>query len=407
MAELKVGYILKSFPVLSQTFVLNELATLQTLGVPFEIFSVLNPPPSPVEHQVTRSLLKYIIPWRQVRKPVTEVWLANLYLLACCGPRRYQRAHQLTEAGQFFHGWRAFARLAYWADYLRRRGVNHLHAHFGTEGASVARIFATLLQIPFSVTLHANDIFLPPPDLGEKLHEAAFIVTVSQYNKSYLLDTYPGLDPSKIHILHPWVDLSRFTPPTTRASDGVLRLLSVGRLVEKKGHRYLIEACQLLQAQSVDFECRIVGDGPLRPELEAVIAGYDLEERVHLLGALSHSEVLSLLAWCEVFALPCVIAGDGDRDGMPVALAEAMAMQVPVVSTDIVGIGELVRPGTGRLVPPRDPVALSEALQTIWAAGESDRALMGRRGRDVIAANFNLLEGTRELVSLFQRMGAD
>ncbi len=406
MAELKVGYILKSFPVLSQTFVLNELATLRTLGVPFEIVPVLDPPPSPVQHQVTESLLRYVIPWRQTRKPVTEVGLANLRLLAYQGPRRYRRARQLTEAGQFFRGWRAFARFAYWADYLRCRGVNHLHAHFGTEGASVARIFATLLQIPFSVTMHANDIFLPPPDLGEKLHEAAFIVTVSQYNKSYLLDTYPGLDPGKIHILHPWVDLSRFTPPPTRPSDGELRLLSVGRLVEKKGHRYLIEACHLLRAQGVDFECRIVGDGPLRSELESLIAHYGLEERVHLLGALPHSEVMSLLAWCDVFALPCIIAEDGDRDGMPVVLAEAMAMEVPVVSSDIVGIGELVRSDTGRLVPPRDPVALAEALQALWAAGESTRAAMGHRSRDVIAANFNLLEGTRELVAMFQRVAA-
>jgi glycosyltransferase involved in cell wall biosynthesis len=406
MAELKVGYILKSFPVLSQTFVLNELATLRTLGVPFEIVPVLDLPPSPVQHQVTESLLRCVIPWRQTRKPVTEVGLANLRLLVYRGPRRYRRARQLTEAGQFFRGWRAFARFAYWADYLRRRGVNHLHAHFGTEGASVARIFATLLQIPFSITLHANDIFLPPPDLGEKLHEAAFIVTVSQYNKSYLLDTYPGLDRSKIHILHPWVDLSRFTPPPPRPSDGVLRLLSVGRLVEKKGHCYLIEACQLLRAQGVDFECRIVGDGPLRSELGSLIAHYGLEERVHLLGALPHSGVMSLLAWCDVFALPCIIAEDGDRDGMPVVLAEAMAMEVPVVSSDIVGIGELVRSDTGRLVPPRDPVALAEALQALWAAGESTRAAMGHRSRDVIAANFNLLEGTRELVAMFQRVAA-
>lgn len=399
--KLKVGYILKSFPVLSQTFVLNELATLRTLGVPFEIFPVLRPLQSPVQHQMTEALLEHVIPWRQTRKPFANVLCSNLHLLARCGPQCYRRAHQLTETGGFWHGWRAFGRFAYWADDLRRRGVNHLHAHFGTEGASVARIFATLLHLPFSMTLHANDIFQPPPDLGEKLREAVFVVTVSQYNKTYLLDTYSGLDPGKIRVLHPWVDLSHFDPPAARPSNGRLRILSVGRLVEKKGHHYLIEACHRLQGQGVDFECRIVGGGPLMPKLEAAVGRYGLGQQVFLLGPLAHSEVLSLLGWCDVFALPCVIASDGDRDGMPVALAEAMAMQVPVVSSDIVGIPELVRPGTGLLVPPRDAVALTSALRQVSEMEPGARVVMGRCGRAVVEAEFGLEQGVRELVGLF------
>lgn len=401
MLELKVGYILKSFPVLSQTFVLNELATLRALGVPFEIFPVLPTPHSPVQHQMTKRLLEYVIPWRQARKPVIEVLTANLRLLAHCGPQCYRRAHQFTEVGGFWHGWRAFGRFAYWADYLRRQGVNHLHAHFGTEGASVARIFARLLRLPFSMTLHANDIYLPPPDLGEKLHEATFIVTVSHYNKTYLLEAYPSLDPAKIHVLHPWVDLSRFDSPETRPGNSCLRILSVGRLVEKKGHCYLIEACHHLRERGVGFECRIAGDGILRPDLEATIARHSLKQQVHLLGAVPHSEVLSLLAWCDVFALPCVIASDGDRDGMPVALAEAMAMQVPVVSSDILGIAELVRPGTGLLVPSSDAVALAGALQRVSEIEPAARVAMGHCGRAVVEAEFGLEQGVRQLVGLF------
>jgi colanic acid/amylovoran biosynthesis glycosyltransferase len=285
---------------------------------------------------------------------------------------------------------------------LRGQPLDRLHAHFIDRAATVALVVSRLLRLPYSVTAHANDIYTKKVLLYEKLSEASFVVTVSQFNKSYLLDTYPGLNPDKVHVLHPWVDVSRFQPPPTRPIHDALRILSVGRLVEKKGHQYLIEACHLLQTRGVDFECRIIGDGPLKSELQAEIERYQLEAYVHLLGAQPQSEVLTNLEWCNVFVLACVIAKDGDRDGMPVSLAEAMAMAVPVVSCQIVGIDELVRPGTGLLVPPHDAGALAEALQAINALNQSDRAEMGRRSRAVVNADFSLLEGTRQLMALFQ-----
>ena len=177
----------------------------------------------------------------------------------------------------------------------------------------------------------------------------------------------------------------------------------MGRLVEKKGHSDLIEACYLLQQQGLDFECRIVGDGPLRPKLEEQVTRHNLQGRVRLTGGQPQSQVRWLLQqWADLVALPCVIARDGDRDGMPVALAEAMAMGLAVISTDIVGIRELVQPGTGILVPPHDPAALAEALWTIGAQDPASRIEMGRRGRAVVEAEFNLLKGTRQLAKLFR-----
>jgi glycosyltransferase involved in cell wall biosynthesis len=173
--------------------------------------------------------------------------------------------------------------------------------------------------------------------------------------------------------------------------------------VEKKGHRYLIEACHLLQRQGVDFTCEIIGSGPLRAELETLITSYHLTDRVRLVGGLPRDEIVAHLAEAHIFVLACVIAQNGDRDGMPVAIAEAMAMGLPVISSDLGGIGELVRPEAGRLVPPRDAAALAAAIAALWSAGPAVRAEMGKRGRAIVAESFELLAGTRRLADLFQR----
>lgn len=400
---MKIGYILKTFPVLSQTFVLNEMRTLEALGVPIEIFSVLLPDPEDTKQQQDGGgrLTERTIYWQREREPRWKVGRANAALLAQSGHRAYARARQAIEEAQILQGQRAFARFAAWAYELRRRGVTHLHAHFATEGAVVARAFAALTGSPYSVTVHAYDLFLYPDTLSAVLPDAAFIVTVSRYNKDYILGRCPEIDPARIHVLHPWVDLEQFQPVSLPEGEP-LRILSVGRPVEKKGHAYLIEACQLLQEQGVDFTCDIIGEGPLREKLETRIAEHDLQKRVRLLGARPHAVVREALSECNVFALACVIAEDGDRDGMPVSLAEAMACGVPVVSTDIVGLPELIQNGAGLLVLPRDAASLAQALRRISEMSPAERSAMGRSGRAVIEADFSLRRGVEELAALFE-----
>jgi colanic acid/amylovoran biosynthesis glycosyltransferase len=166
----------------------------------------------------------------------------------------------------------------------------------------------------------------------------------------------------------------------------------------------LIDACYLLREKGIDADCRIVGEGPLRSELGEHITHSGLQDRVHLLGGLPLCQVLGLLReWADVFALPCVIARNGDRDGIPVSLAEAMAMELPVVTTDIVGIRELVQQGTGILVPSHDPSALAGAIVALATLDQTELAEMGRKGREVVDREFNLLEGTRELAGLFSQ----
>lgn len=401
---LRLAYIIGTYPGLTTTFIDREIGTLRQWGVDLQVVSIRRPAanaPLSAEQRKLQQGTIYLLPvnWLNL------IW-GSLYFVLF-RPMVYFKTliYLLSRSHSSLVDWLKtllyFGEGVYAAYLLRRQMLDQLHAHFIDRAATVALVAGRLLHLPYSVTAHANDIYRNEILLYEKLAEASFVVTVSQFNKSYLLDTYPALNPDKIHVLHPWVDISRFQPPPTCSVHDGLRILSVGRLVEKKGHNYLIEACHLLQSKGIDFECCIIGDGPLRAELETEIERYGLEERVHLLGAQPQSEVLANLCWCDVFVLACVIAQDGDRDGMPVALAEAMAMAVPVVSCHVVGVDELVRPGTGLLVPPRDAKALAEALQSIYALSESDRAEMGRHGRAVVKADFNLLEGTRQLMALF------
>jgi glycosyltransferase involved in cell wall biosynthesis len=255
--------------------------------------------------------------------------------------------------------------------------------------------------LPFSFTAHAYDIFVSPQYLDQKLKEAKFAITVSEYNKRYLIDKYGSSCEKKIHIIRPVVDIRRFTPrPPRGGCQHQLNILSVGRLVEKKGYVFLVEACHILRQRGVDFVCRIAGEGRDRPLLEDAIKRYGLEACVHLLGNLPHEEIQPLLEQATMFVLPCVVARDGDRDAMPQVLAEAMAREVPVISTTAVGIGELVRDEAGFLVPPRDAQALADAIGRLWSVDEKAREAMGKKGRQIVELEFDPQRAVMKLLSL-------
>jgi glycosyltransferase involved in cell wall biosynthesis len=409
---LRLVYIIGRYPELTTTFIEREIRTLRHLGdieiQPVSIRYPLTPSSVSPDLENIREDTLYLIPKSLLAFNFLAFVFGNIrfvllrpcayfgtliYLLTHCHPNL--KARLVT----ILHFWQGI----YAAHVLRKRDFDHMHAHFMDRAVVVALVVSRLLKKPYSFTAHANDIYTKRILIREKMSHAKFIVTVSQYNRDHLLKNYPGLEKTKIHVLHPWVDPSHYTPPPTKPSFERLHILFVGRLVEKKGPGYLVEACRLLRKHGVDFECRLVGAGPLRPELEKKIAQFGLQNWVHLMGGQPQSEVLRLLgSWANIFVLACVIAEDGDRDGIPVSLAEAMAMEIPIVSTDVVGFRELVKPGTGILVPPRDPLALAEALQTIHTADLSSRIEMGRRGRAVVEAEFNLLEGTRRLAGLFR-----
>lgn len=402
--KLRLAYIIGTHPTLSTTFIDREIKTLHEMGVSIQILSIRRPGPHAAlteKYSQMKESIIYLLPVDWIKFTAAHLYFIlfrpiayfTLLLFLFTRPHRSLKLRLKT----LLH----FAEGVYAAYLLQNLDWDHIHAHFLDRAATVALCVSRLLRVSYSLAAHAVDIYVQPVLIPEKIGEAKFTVTDSEFNRVYLLKHYPELNPDKIFAHHPWIDLSQFRLTGTRTDHPRLRIMSVGRLVEKKGHHYLIEACHLLQKEGVDFECRILGDGPLKSELEEMITRYNLTQQVYLLGGQPQEEVLAQLSQSDVFVLACVVAKNGDRDGMPVSLAEAMAMEIPVISTDLVGIGEMIRPEAGYLVPPEDPAALAEAIKAMNLIGPSKRIEMGKYGRTIIAQDFELFKGIHRLADLF------
>jgi glycosyltransferase involved in cell wall biosynthesis len=286
-------------------------------------------------------------------------------------------------------------------------GVEHLHAHFAHGPASVARYASLLIGVPYSFTAHAKDIYTSPPGLlATKIDLAKFVVTCTDYNSEYLRSLASPATRARIHRIYHGVDLSKFDAGSREVSDTTtasqLTVLSIGRLVEKKGLPYLIEAIADLRAQGYPVHLKIVGGGPVREALASQIQHAGLTHSVTLLGPRPQEALLDLYPSAAVFALPCIVTENGDRDGIPNVLVEAMRMGVPVVSTCISGIPELViNQQTGLLVPPRDARALAEAIARLL----DDHTLADRlvaQAAQHVRNEFDLTGNTARLRKLFE-----
>jgi glycosyltransferase involved in cell wall biosynthesis len=259
-------------------------------------------------------------------------------------------------------------------------------------------LLARVLDVPWSLTLHANDLFSRLRNLEPKLRDAAHLVTVCQYNERWLEGHHTLVRP--VHQVVCGVEL----PPASERSIDV-DVVAVGRLVEKKGFDVLVEAAAMLRDSHPDVRVEIVGDGKLREKLEKQIADAGLGDVVHLRGALGHEETLARIESARVFCLPCRIAGDGDRDSMPVVIKEAMARSVAVVASDVVAVPEMVDDTCGALVPPDDVAALAAALaRMLDDPATADR--LGAAGRDRVEERFTLAGEVAKLRAVFASMGA-
>lgn len=394
-----IGYVLRAFPVLYHNTVLNEIRILQDLGYRVRVFSILEPEDTEEAQELPFAAPDVRYCWT-TRASARDVFRANLQTLLRVGPGTYLRAFRLARMGGLLTSPRAFMRLVRWANEMAEAGVVHLHAHWATEAATVALIFAWLTKLPFSFTAHAYDIYRSPQFFELKLEHAKFAVTVSEYNKRYIVEHFGPQHAAKVNVIYPLIDLSQFSQ-RTGPGDCQLNIVSIARLTEYKGLIHLVEACRVLHERNVKFTCHIVGQGEDRPILEERIQDYRLEEQVRLLGTMPNQAVPALLESATVFVLPCVIASNGDRDGMPLVLIEAMARGVPVVSSDVIGLPELIHEGAGLLVQPGNPTALADALQRIAAMTPEAQASMGHAGRKVVEA-FDARIGTRRLLRLIE-----
>jgi len=250
-------------------------------------------------------------------------------------------------------------------------------------------------------------VFRPNASLVWKTNGAAFMRTISRFNRAFIQQRYPGVDASRIRVVYLGVDGEALRPRQTNRNPGPIRIVSIGSLIEQKGHFILVRSCARLAELRIPFECRIIGDGPLRSRLEDEIRRYGVEGHVRLAGAQPHAEALRELERADIFTLPCIdMRGRGEHiDGIPLVLMEAMAAGLPVVSTPLSGIPELITPGkTGLLVAPEDPEELAGALASL-ASSAPVRQMLGANARDAVVERFDLVRNTLAL-ALEMRRGA-
>lgn len=403
------AYVVSQFPEFCETFVLNEMIELEKRGVPFKVFSLkscrdtqFQPGAREIMDRATFYAPHPLHPGHL---------LANLRSIFT-GPGRYLATLALAFRARrggiavLIKTLYVFYIAAWFARIARREGVHHIHAHWASIPSSGGLCIARLAGIEFSLTAHAYDIFIDRTLLREKIQEARYLVTCTEYNKRFLLKTYPDVAPGKVEAVYHGTDMDVFARDHNVAAEKPV-MLSVGRLCDTKGFPELIEACRLLREKGLDFECRIVGDGYMRDALETQIRDAGLTGQVRILGLMPREKVIEEYSQARLFVLPCVITARGDRDGLPNVIVEAMAMGLPVVGSEVSGLPEAIHHGeTGLLVPPENPPALAAALEKLW----NDAALrrtMGEAAAQKARATFSLRENMEKLARLTREKSCD
>jgi len=400
-----IAYILQSYPSLTMTFIYREVLALERIGFNVVTFSTWKPNRdklSPESRHLMDSTF-YIFP-----APRLKFLLAHLYFLFT-RPVKYigTALFVLTRKGESWQNRRRtvyhFGEAIYVAKEIQRQKIKHVHAHFATNATTITLIVARLLDISFSFTAH-NIFFTDRVILKEKMKEALFVVSISEFSRQFLIDLFPGEDiEGKIHIVHCGVSPDQFSPLIPESVNAVPLIFFVAQLAERKGAPILVEACKILVERGVVFQCIIAGDGPERMVLERLIERCDLGETIILTGAIFQKQLREYLAQSDIFALPCITASDGDMDGIPVVLMEAMAYEVATISTDVSGIPELIRDGeSGLLVQEKDPVALADALQRL-IQDEQLRDRLGKGGRRMVLHEFDIDQNAMRLATFFEK----
>ncbi len=396
--SLPLGFLVKVFPKISETFILEEVLGLEKMGVALRLYTLADPGDSLTHDAVARVTAPLVRVPDSPRGHAYSFAARHLRLLAVA-PLRYVRA-LAAAAGRGPRGLRDFARAGWLAGQLREDGVQHLHTHFISSPADIAELVSQMSGIAFSISAHAKDIYLSDAtDLRRKLAAARFTVTCTDFNCNALREIAPA---AHVHRMYHGIDQGVFHPRVRQATGLAPLILSIGRLRAKKGLDTLIDACRLLRGRGLLFRCEIVGYGEERDSLQAMIDTYELNDCITLTGKLVRDDVINRYARAAVYVQPSRIAADGDRDGIPNVLLEAMAIGLPVVASRVSGIPELVRHRqNGLLVQADDVAALADSIGELIG----DKALCGSLGasaRTTVTENFNNHRNLRLVLQLLE-----
>jgi len=400
---MRLGYLYSRYPVISQTFCDAEMLALERLGVELEIGSIY-PPLTSLRHEHI-SRLRAPIHYAPPQK-ILRIWEKDAKTGRTAGkwPRELVDRHE-RKYGPGVKAEQRARNALYFADLFTRNRVDRFHVHFANRAAHTALFVKEISGIPFSVTAHGQDFMkdLGNDDLLREMCAAAeFVAAETDYSRELLCQRCPD-SAAKIYRIYNGIDLEPFPDPLPPKANAAPRIISVGRLVAFKGFEHLIDACAELACRGLDFSCEIIGDGPLRDDLQAKIDMLNLSPRVSLLGSLSQGAVLEKLRSADIFALASVTDPQGASDVFPTVIIEAMTAARPVVSTRLAGIPESVLHGeTGLLVSPGDTTELAQALEQLMR-DPGLRSRLGCAGRVRVEQHFRIEHTVAPLVELLEK----
>jgi len=391
----KLAYILKGYPRISETFISNEILLLEKLGFPMQLFPMRHPRESFCHDSVKQIKAQVDYLPTELLLEFPRLLLPNIFL-AVKRPKLFQQGLQLAHVRYKRTGKLATFKHLLQAGFLTNNHllgnteIAHLHGHFAHSPTSVTMFASLLSEKPFSFTAHAKDIYTSNPDqLREKIRLAEFVVTCTEYNKRYLEDIAEGLG-TPIHCIYHGIDLQLFSPKTDHnICTAPYKLLTVARMTEKKGLPTLYNALRILKEKNFKFDHTLIGDGDDRDKILQLVKDLKLTDCCHWLGTRTHTEVLKQFEQSDLFVLACEIAANGDRDGIPNVLVEALAMEVPALSTTVSAVPEILLNNTsGITVAPGDATIMARAIKNILT-DRNLRETIIQGGHNHTSNNFN------------------
>lgn len=407
MTQTRLAYLVSRYPSISHTFILREVISLREQGLCIRTASI-NPP--------DRSAGELTAEERAEAATTFYVKQAGLYRLLSAilfsllqHPSGWLRGLAFSvrlggaNLAKMFYGVFYFLEALLLGRWMAAEGLDHLHVHFATPAATVGLVATKIFPITFSITVHGPDEFYDVPGyrLQEKIAGASFICTIGKFARSQLMKISPPAQWTKFEVAPLGVDLERFAPrPVRQGADG-FELICVGRLVPAKGQHVLVGAISRLLRDGRKVRLRLVGDGPDRQSLEQEVAGLAIGGSVVFEGAVNQDRIRNLYQAADLFVLPSF------AEGIPVVLMEAMSMEIPVVTTFVNGIPELIRHGIdGWLVAPSDEEGLAAAI-AILMDDAALRERLGRAGRQRVSNHYHLGRNTQRLAQIYQRRLGD
>ena len=399
-----IHYISTAGP--GDAWVVNELEIVERAGIPFQLHALRLPRSTyfvSAWGQKLASMTSVIYPLRGA--DVVHILVAPLrfhvrFAAALFNALFGERENFRNRVVCLLHLFVACA----WATRLRNSGVkvSHIHSQWIHSAGSVGMFGAWLLNVPFSFTGHAADLYRERVALCDKIRRAKFIGCISTYHQQFFLDN--GATPDQLRLVYCGIDVTKFFPKELPSVTLGLKIRSSGRLVEKKGFEYLIDACQILKHRGIDFDCVIAGSGPLEQALRDRVQQLDLSKQISITGtALKQEHIPEFMHQGNVYCLPCVWARDNDVDGLPQMVMEAMACGLPSISTRLVGIPDLIIDGkTGLLVEPRNATQLADAILRFQDQQFADS--IAEAGRQHVLAKFEIEEALQPLLNEYRQI---